>query len=61
MSKIDLVQLEKELRGMTRQQPLYKMLKRTLSELGYWRNKPRGDSRKGFKLGWGKDKNASDV
>ena len=29
--------------------PLFRTLKRELSQLGYWRNKPRGDPAKGFK------------
>lgn len=41
---------------MNRWSVLYKALKEELSALNYWRNKPRGNPKKGFKRGWGKNK-----
>ena len=49
MPKIDIEQLTKEIQSLDRSKPLYKVLKRELSILGYWRNKPRGNPAKGFK------------
>lgn len=49
MSKIDIEQLAEEIRRMERHQALYKMLKRELSLLGYWKNKQRGDPAKGYR------------
>lgn len=40
-TKIDLKQLESELRTLERHQALYRLLKRVLTELGYWRLKAR--------------------
>ena len=39
-----------------RNSDLYKLLKKELSKREYWRNKPRGDAKKGYLLGIGKDK-----
>ena len=39
-----------------RHSPLYRVLKEELSKIGYWRQKPRGDSRKGYELGMGKNR-----
>ena len=47
MSKLDIDQLRKEIRGMNRWNILYKALKEELSALNYWREKQRGDPRKG--------------
>jgi hypothetical protein len=41
-TKIDLEQLVIEIRKINIQQKLYVVLKRELSKLGYWKNKPRG-------------------
>jgi hypothetical protein len=41
-TKIDLEQLVKEIRELTPQQKLFVVLKRELSKLKYWRNRPRG-------------------
>lgn len=35
---------EKAVREMNYDSPVYKMLKRVLSERGYWKNRPRGNS-----------------
>ena len=43
-----LSELKNDLQGLDRQSPLYKMLKYELSMLGYWKNKQRGDSKKGY-------------
>ncbi len=48
MSKIDFEQLAKEIKQLERHQPLYRILKRELSVLGYWQNRPRGDPAKGY-------------
>jgi len=48
MSKVDTEQLIKEIRRLERHQLLYRILKRELSLLGYWRNKQRGDPAKGY-------------
>jgi hypothetical protein len=42
VSKINLKQLSKEIKLLERHQLLYKVLKRELSKLGFWKNKPRG-------------------
>jgi hypothetical protein len=49
-SKLDLRQLEKEILTMSPRSKLFKVLKKTLSELGHWRNKNRGDPSKGYKI-----------
>lgn len=36
--------LRSSIRTMTRHSPIYKVLKEELSVLGYWKNKPRGES-----------------
>ena len=46
--KIDLEQLKIEIRSMNRQQLLYKVLKSELTTLGYWKNKQRGNPKKGY-------------
>lgn len=46
---IDLERLAQKIRRLERHQLLYKVLKRELSILGYWRNRPRGDPAKGFR------------
>ena len=40
--KIDIEGLREVIKGMNRRQKLYKLLKKELSALGYWRNRPRG-------------------
>ncbi|HUW45602.1 MAG TPA: hypothetical protein VMW50_07370 [Dehalococcoidia bacterium] len=42
MAKIDINQLTKELRKLERHQRLYRVLKKELSALGYWKNRQRG-------------------
>ena len=42
--------LRDEIRTMTRHSPIYKVLKEELSVLGYWKNKPRGNPKKGFEM-----------
>jgi len=49
MSKVDISQLVKEIRQLERHQVLYRILKRELSLLDYWKNKPRGNPAKGYK------------
>ena len=50
MTKIDLNQLREEIKVMTRNQPLYRLLKEELSKLGFWRNRPRGNPALGYKI-----------
>jgi hypothetical protein len=42
MTNIDLKQLELEIDNLERHQALYRVLKRALTRLNYWKNKPRG-------------------
>ena len=42
--------LAQRIRSMTLRTKLFKLLKTELSVLGYWRNKPRGDSAKGYEV-----------
>lgn len=49
MSRVDLGQLAKEIRLLERHQALYRVLKKELSVLGYWRNRSRGDPAKGYR------------
>lgn len=46
---VDLEALRLELRDLTREKKLYKLLKAELTLLGYWQNRPRGNPEKGFK------------
>lgn len=48
--KVDLTQLIAEIRHLERHQKLYRVLKDELSKLGFWRNKPRGDPAKGYRM-----------
>ena len=45
-----LKQLEKDLRELDRHQALFRLLKRVLGNLGYWKNRPRGNPQKGYKV-----------
>jgi hypothetical protein len=49
MSKVDLEQLTFEIRHLHRSQVLFKVLKKELSKLGYWKNKKRGNPAKGYR------------
>ena len=49
MTKINLMQLVKEIEELERHQVLYAVLKRELGKLGYWKNRQRGDPAKGYK------------
>jgi len=49
MSRVDLEQLTREIKHLHRSQVLYKVLKRELSSLGYWKNKKRGNPVKGYR------------
>ena len=48
--------LQKTIRTMKRESPIYKLLRDELSILGYWKRKPRGNPRAGFIKGMGKVK-----
>lgn len=43
MTKINLNQLRKEIRGMNRQHALYRVLRDELTILGFWKQRPRGN------------------
>jgi protein-L-isoaspartate O-methyltransferase len=49
MSRVDLEQLAKEISQLERHQELFKVLKKELSSLGYWKNRQRGDPAKGYR------------
>ncbi len=48
-TKIDLDRLATEIRDMKRYHALYKVLKRELGILGFWRNQKRGNPQLGYK------------
>ena len=50
MAKIDLGQLEREMRSWTPQQALFKVVRKELMLQGRWRNLPRGNPSKGYKV-----------
>lgn len=50
MSKVDLIQLAKEIRVMNRQNALYRVLRDELKTRGFWRWHKRGDSALGYKI-----------
>jgi hypothetical protein len=47
---MELDSLRAAIRSMTPRTQLFKVLKEELTALGYWRNKPRGNPAKGFKV-----------
>ncbi len=55
-SKIDLEQLRKEIRNLQQWQVLYIVLKEELSLKGFWKNRPRGNPKKAYSFGWGKNR-----
>lgn len=50
MTKIDLEQLRIEIRVLHRSHSLYRLLRDELSKLGFWRQRPRGNPKKGYKV-----------
>ncbi len=46
--KLYIEKTRNEIRKMSNRSKLYRMLKKELGILGYWKNKARGDSSKGF-------------
>lgn len=50
MTRINLVQLRKEIKVMRRTHALYRVLRDELKLLGFWRMRPRGDPAKGYRL-----------
>ncbi len=52
---IDIGNLRTAIQNMTPQTQFYKILKEELTALGHWKNKPRGNARKGYEKGFGKD------
>jgi hypothetical protein len=49
-SQINLDRLRLEIRAMNRTKALYRVLKDELWNLGFWRNKPRGNPALGLKM-----------
>ena len=49
-TKIDLDELAAAIRTMDRRSALYITLKRELGRVGHWRNRPRGDPAKGYRM-----------
>lgn len=47
---IDLNELRQELQSLNPRKKLFRVLKEELSALGYWRNKPRGNPKKGYQI-----------
>ena len=47
-SQLDLDRLALEIKEMQYWHPLFKVLKRELSALGYWRNRERGNPQLGY-------------
>ena len=47
---IDLKELARAIDNMTYQQGLYKVLRDGLKKKGYWRSKPRGNPKLGYKV-----------
>ena len=47
-TKLDLVQLKKELLEMNYWNPIYKIVKVVGTEKGWWKNQPRGNPKKGY-------------
>lgn len=47
---IELNELRIAIQNMTRQQGLYKVLRDELTKQGYWRVKPRGNPKLGYKI-----------
>ena len=47
--KIELERLSWEIKHLHRSQVLYRVLKRELSLMGYWKNRQRGDPAKGYR------------
>ena len=45
---IIIKELRQAIKEMKRHQPLYYALKEELALLGYWKNKPRGNPRRGY-------------
>lgn len=50
MTKINEQDLVAAIRSMTPQQKIFKILQKELRALGYWRNLPRGNPSKGYKV-----------
>ncbi len=55
VSKVDLVQLAKEIRQLNRHQKLYRVLRDELSKIGHWKQRVRGNPMKAY-LSRGKGK-----
>ena len=47
-TRLDLVQLKKELLAMNYWNPIYGVVKKVGLEKGWWKNQPRGNPKKGY-------------
>jgi hypothetical protein len=54
-TKLDYDQLIVEIKNLNHRKKLFKILKRELSILGYWKAKPRGNPKLGYKMSRGKN------
>jgi len=50
MSRVNLEQLRNEIRHMERWNQLYKVLKDELGKKGFWKNRPRGNPKKAYRV-----------
>ncbi len=47
---LDIEELKEEIRKLKPRTKLFRILKKELSILGYWKNKPRGNPRRGYEV-----------
>jgi hypothetical protein len=47
---LNIEKLKEEIRKLRPRTRLFTMLKKELSILGYWKNKPRGNPRRGYEV-----------
>jgi hypothetical protein len=47
---LDIEELKEEIRKLRPRSKLFRILKKELSILGYWKNKPRGNPRRGYEV-----------
>jgi hypothetical protein len=47
---LNLDELKREIQDMNSRRKIYKILRAELRKAGYWRNKPRGNPKKGLEI-----------
>lgn len=52
---INLKELRQDIRAMNSRKRIYRVLKEELSLLGHWKNRPRGNPKKGYAVSKGKN------